>query len=448
MEIDPPTHTNIEIYIYIYIFFLGKSSISHPYFLVYAADTTMVYIEINGVRLGQEILLAIVETVIAHCVVAALFLTVHLPCLHPKTHWSTRRWVRPWKFYLTVYSIMSLLSEIFWIQIDSLSDINADENGFVCVWSQGHLTVWTMVQLSVLVGILLTWSYSRRVPVALTIRGLCGTHAMTMMAMAMAGMYENGPCGALVFPLLTSSIGMSITCCCMPWHMGAWDMHPPPNEGVIPDSDEERIGFTTMGWWYLSRQRRKLRRRLRETPYETLAQLERREKKRLKRKARASSASFTDRICTTLRRSSGSPSSSSSSSEEDTDDFCDDTEHDDDTPFMVEFDGGEEDVSTNNGTGKGKSRGAQPLLPVTFDYELGSAHDDIGSSDSQHLLVDNPQNWEINRKQKGQRNNRGGGSDDDDDDDDRDKSEKSGGKARGGREHADEEGDEINLNAV
>jgi len=333
----------------------------------------MVYIEINGVRLDQQILLAITEAVVAHGFVAALFLTVHLPWLRPKAHWTNSRWLGPWKFYLTTYSIFALITEALWVQIASLTKIDTDENGFVCIWSQEHLAVWALVQASALLAVLMTWTYSRRVPVAQTLRGITSAHAMIMMAITMAGMYESGPCGAMIFPMLTSSLGMTMGCLCLPWHMGAWDMHPPPTEAVIRDSDEERIGYTSIGWWCVSRQRSRERRRLQQTPYETLTRLERRKKK------------LAD---TALSRLNGYEEDSSSE-EEDVDQDLGDS----DSPFMTEMD-------------KSDSEAHQlvPVSPPPSSPRPPGSSDPIVDDDpppTQSLLVDDPNGW-TNKNRKGE----------------------------------------------
>lgn len=218
------------------------------------------YIEINGVRLSQDALLAISEAVIAHAFIAALFLTVHIPCVRPQMRWNTRRWLRPWKTYLTLYSVLALVCEVLWVQLGALFRVDTEENAFACPWTQDHLAVWTLSQLALLVAILSTWSYARRKPVLAVMRGVCGTHAMVMMALAMAGMYENGACGAMVFPMLTALLGMMMTCCCMPWHLGAWTMHPDDGEVLIYNSEEEKDEYTWLGWFCIKRQRRRLRR--------------------------------------------------------------------------------------------------------------------------------------------------------------------------------------------
>jgi hypothetical protein len=217
----------------------------------------MVYIEINGVRLEQDVLLAIVETIVAHAFVAILFLTIYLPCLRPPKRWYTKRWLRPWKIYMTLYSVLALITEMLWVQMGTFSWVRSNASDFVCTWSTGHLAVWTLVQASFLVAILMTWTYSQRVPLAHRLSSICGTHAMVMMMIMMAGMYEFGACGAMAFPLLTSSVGMAVACCCMPWHIGAWDMRLPGGEAAVVGSDDERSKYTTAGWWCLSRKRRR-----------------------------------------------------------------------------------------------------------------------------------------------------------------------------------------------
>ena len=179
----------------------------------------MVYIEINGVRLDQPVLLGIAEAVIACVLYLSILITLYFPCVRPR---DTRfRWLRAWRVHATIYVALAILAEFLWVQLGQFTD--TDANAIGCHWSQSRLAAWAIVQTGCLVRILSSWTYCHRKPVAATVNGLIGAHATAMMAFGMLGMFQSGACASALFPMLASAFGMVGSCCCIPWYSGAWD---------------------------------------------------------------------------------------------------------------------------------------------------------------------------------------------------------------------------------
>ena len=179
----------------------------------------MVYIEINGVRLSQPVLLGIAEAAVACALYLSILITLYFPCVRPR---DTRfRWLRAWRVHATIYVVLAILAEFLWVQLGQF--IDTDANAIGCEWSQSRLAAWAIVQIGCLVRILSSWTYCHRKPVAATINGLIGAHATAMMAFGMLGMFQSGACASALFPMLASAFGMVGSCCCIPWYSGAWD---------------------------------------------------------------------------------------------------------------------------------------------------------------------------------------------------------------------------------
>ncbi len=179
----------------------------------------MVYIEINGVRLDQPVLLGIAEAVIACVLYLSILITLYFPCVRPR---DTRfRWLRAWRVHATIYVALAILAEFLWVQLGQFTD--TDANAIGCHWSQSRLAAWAIVQSGCLIRILSSWTNCNRKPVAATVNGLIGAHATAMMAFGMLGMFQSGACASALFPMLASAFGMAGSCCCIPWYSGAWD---------------------------------------------------------------------------------------------------------------------------------------------------------------------------------------------------------------------------------
>lgn len=196
----------------------------------------MVYIEINGVRLSQPVLLGIAEAVIACALYLSILITLYCPCIRPRD--SRFRWLRAWRVHATVYVALAILAEFLWVQLGQFTD--TDANAIGCVWSQSRLAAWAMVQTGCLIRILSSWTYCHRKPVAATVNGLIGAHATAMMAFGMLGMFQSGACASALFPILASAFGMVGSCCCIPWYSGAWDtdlLEYMDKDGISDDGD-------------------------------------------------------------------------------------------------------------------------------------------------------------------------------------------------------------------
>lgn len=188
----------------------------------------MVYIEVNGLRLDQRVLLAIGEAVLAYSTIFLLFLIVNCPCLRLKD--SRFRWLRLWRIHTSLYAVLALVSEILWVQVSLGSNTHSKAVG--CPWTQGRLAAWAGVQLGCLVCLMSTLTYCQRRATASMVNGTVAMHAMANMNFAMLIMYQDGACVFSLFPILTGLFGMINICCCIPWASGAWtteivgDWHP------------------------------------------------------------------------------------------------------------------------------------------------------------------------------------------------------------------------------
>jgi hypothetical protein len=178
----------------------------------------MVYIEINGVRLHQETLLAIAEGMVGQLCIGLILILANGACFRPrdpKIYWS-----RIWRINTSLYALFAFLSQVFWVQFSLYSD--TEKSGVGCTWTQARLAAWLGIEFSCLVCLMGALTYLQRLGVVRMVNGAVSMHSVGSMCMGMLTMYETGPCVMVLFPILAGGIGMVNVCCCVPWYTGSW----------------------------------------------------------------------------------------------------------------------------------------------------------------------------------------------------------------------------------